>query len=137
MNKRLFLTLHSWLSEVQRLGEQFGHFADENRLSAEVRFAVNLALEEIVTNIITHGYKGSADQSISIDLTVSPVEVRGRIEDSAQAFDPLVQPPPDVNTPLALRQVGGLGIHLSKKFLDGLEYSRIDGKNRLDFQKKL
>jgi serine/threonine-protein kinase RsbW len=137
LNKRLFLTLHSSLAEVQRLGEEFGHFADRNHLRAEVRFAVNLALEEIVTNIITHGYRGRADQSISVEVIVGPDEVRARIEDSAQAFDPLQLPPPDISAPLAQRQVGGLGVHLSKKLLDGLEYSRMDGKNRLDFHKKL
>ncbi len=137
MNKRLSLTLHSSLAEVQRLAEEFGRFADGNCLRPEVRFAVNLALEEIVMNIITHGYKGRNDQIIRVEIALSLDEVTAQIEDSAPAFDPLQAPAPDTTAPLDQRQVGGLGVYLSKKLLDGLEYGYIGGKNRVDLRKKL
>jgi serine/threonine-protein kinase RsbW len=137
VDNRLFLTLRSTIAEIEHLSREFGQFADQHGLAPEVRFNVNLALEEIVTNVIGHGYKDRDDQFITVEVTVAPGELTARVEDSAPAFDPLQLPPPDVTAPLEQRRPGGLGIHLSKRLLDGLHYSRIDGKNRLDFRKRL
>jgi anti-sigma regulatory factor (Ser/Thr protein kinase) len=127
----------STLDEVARLGREFGRFAERHGLSAEVRFAVNLALEEIVTNSISHGYGGREDGPIRVEVEVGPSEVTARVEDEAAPFDPLRQPAPDVSAPLEQRRVGGLGIYLSRKLLDGLEYRRAGGKNCLELRKRL
>jgi serine/threonine-protein kinase RsbW len=131
------MTLNSSLAEVERLGREFGHFADVNQLSKAVRFAVNLALEELVTNVINHGYKGLADQRIAVEVIIGPDEVTARVEDWGPPFDPLQAPSPDTAAPLDEREVGGLGIHLSKQMLDGLTYSRSGDKNCVDLRKRL
>src|SRR5262245_9518439 len=120
MENRLLLTLRSTLTEVERLSREFGQFADQNGLAPEVRFHVNLALEEIVTNVICHGYKNRDDQSITVEVEVAPGELTAWVEDVAPAFNPLQLSPPDLTAPLEQRRVGGLGIHLSKKLLDCL-----------------
>jgi anti-sigma regulatory factor (Ser/Thr protein kinase) len=137
LDNRLFLTLRSTLTEVERLSREFGRFADRHGLAPEVRFGVNLALEEIVTNVISHGYKGRDDQLLTVEVAVAPGELTARVEDAAPAFNPLQLPPPDVTAPLEQRRPGGLGIYLSRKFLDGLHYARIGDKNRLELCKRL
>ena len=137
MDERLSLTLRSTLTEIERLSREFGRFADQHGLASQVRFCVNLALEEIVTNAIQHGSKGRDDRLITVEVAVGPTELTARVEDDAPPFDPLQLPPPDVTAPLDQRQPGGLGIHLSRKLLDGLHYSRVDGKNRLELRKRL
>jgi serine/threonine-protein kinase RsbW len=137
VEKRLVLTLRSTRTEVERLSREFGQFADRQGLAPEVRFHVNLALEEIVTNVICHGYKNRDGQSITVEVAVAPGELTAWVEDAAPAFNPLQLSPPDVTAPLEQRRPGGLGIHLAKKLLDGLQYSRIDGKNRLELRKRL
>ena len=52
-------------------------------------------------------------------------------------FNSLELPPPDVSVPLEQRRPGGLGIHLARNLLDGLTYSRIGGRNRLELRKDL
>ena len=136
MDNRLFLTLRSTLTEVERLSREFGQFADRHGLALEVRFNVNLALEEIVTNVICHGYENRDGQSITVEVAVAPGELTAWVEDAAPAFNPLQLSPPDVTAPLEQRQPGGIGIYLAKKLLDGLQYSRIDGKNRLELRKR-
>jgi anti-sigma regulatory factor (Ser/Thr protein kinase) len=137
VEKRLFLTLRSTLTEVERLSREFGQFADRHGLAPEVRFYVNLALEEIVTNVICHGYKDRDGQSITVEVAVAPGELTAWVEDAAPAFNPLQLSPPDVTALLEQRRPGGLGIYLTKKLLDGLQYSRSDGKNRLELRKRL
>jgi serine/threonine-protein kinase RsbW len=136
VDNRLFLTLRSTLTEVERLSREFGQFADRHGLALEVRFNVNLALEEIVTNVICHGYENRDGQSITVEVAVAPGELTAWVEDAAPAFNPLQLSPPDVTAPLEQRQPGGIGIYLAKKLLDGLQYSRIDGKNRLELRKR-
>jgi serine/threonine-protein kinase RsbW len=137
VDTRLFLTLRSTLAEVERLNREFSSFADRHDLPPEVRHSVNLALEEIVTNVICHGYKDRDDQWITIEVELTREEMTARVEDSAPAFNPLLLPPPDVTAPLEQRRPGGLGIYLSSKVLDGLHYTRVGGKNRLDLRKRL
>jgi anti-sigma regulatory factor (Ser/Thr protein kinase) len=137
VDERLFLTLRSRVAEVERLSREFDRFADRHSLAPRVRFSVNLALEEIVMNVIDHGYQDRDDQWITVEVVVAPGEIIARVEDAAPAFDPLQLPPPDVTAPLEQRQPGGLGIHLAREFLDDLRYARIDGKNRLELRKRL
>ena len=137
MDDRLSLTLHPSLAEVERLGKEFGRLAERRGLRPEVRFAINLALEEIVTNVIQHGRQAGDERPIRVEVVVGLEEVTARVEDSARPFDPLRVAPPDTAAPLERRQVGGLGIYLAKQFLDGLEYTYVGGKNRLDMRKRL
>jgi anti-sigma regulatory factor (Ser/Thr protein kinase) len=137
VSERLTLTLRSTLTEVERLSREFGRFADRHGLTPEARFTVNLALEEIVTNVICHGYENREGESITVEVAVAPGELTAWVEDTAPAFNPLQLAPPDVTVPLEERQPGGLGIFLAKKLLDGMQYSRINGKNRLELRKCL
>ena len=137
VNARLSLVLRSSLSELERLNRGFREFADRHNLPPPVRNAVSLALEEVVVNAIAHGCRGRDDQSIAVEVSVDPNEVVVTIEDSGVAFNLLEAPSPDVAAPLDKRKPGGLGIHLTRSLMDGLEYSRICGKNRLVLTKGL
>jgi anti-sigma regulatory factor (Ser/Thr protein kinase) len=137
VNDRLFLTLRSTITEIERLSREFGQFADRHGLAHEVRFSMNVALEEVVTNIISHGYKDRDDQLIVVEVVVTPGELTAWVEDEAPAFNPLELLPPDVTAPLEQRRPGGLGIHIAKKLMDRLHYTHSNGKNRLELRKRL
>ena len=57
--------------------------------------------------------------------------------DKGQPFDPLKKPDPDVSIPTSKKQVGGLGIYMTKKMMDNVAYRYDDGKNRLTSTKNL
>jgi anti-sigma regulatory factor (Ser/Thr protein kinase) len=137
VNDRLYLTLRSRLSELGKLNRAFREFADEHNLSARVRSAVSLALEEVIVNAITHGYRGRHDRSMTLEVRVTPGELVLTIQDASPAFNPLETPAPDLSSPLEERQPGGLGIHLTRKLMDTIHYSRVDGKNCLVLTKRL
>jgi anti-sigma regulatory factor (Ser/Thr protein kinase) len=131
------LTLNSSLEEVTRLSSMLERFAADHGISDEMRATVNLALEEVVTNIILHGHRGLANQAIHVRVALDAGVLIMRAEDSAPAFDPLGVPAPDLDMPLNERRPGGLGIHLLRKTMDHVEYQRMDGKNCLIMRKRL
>ena len=96
-------------------------------------FKVNLVLEEVGLNILTHGAAGS-DRRPEIEIVVTSEDDSLTIEvlDDGYPFNPLEEAvEPDIEALLDERSVGGLGVHLVRTLMDDLNYQRTDGKNRL------
>ena len=102
--------------------------------SADAILDVQLALEEILVNIITYGYRGK-EGSIGIRCEASPTQVTLEISDSAPAFNPLTMPEPDVASEIEKRSVGGLGIFLVRQVMDTVTYQHKNHKNILTLVK--
>lgn len=92
---------------------------------------LRLAVDEYATNIITYGYRdagyeGDVEASASIDdeaLTISLV-------DTAVAYDPTKKTDPtNLDSPLEERDIGGLGIMLTRQSVDDWIYERIGNRN--------
>ena len=130
------ISLKSRLSEIERVSQHLNEFGARHRLSPKVLHDLNLALEEIITNVISYGYSDEREHEILVSFTVEPHEVTVQVEDDGQAFNPLEVAVPDVTQSLEERVVGGLGIHLVRKLMDGLRYERRDNKNLLIMIKK-
>ena len=125
------------LSEIERLGQIVAEFAAWHHLPAQVVFEVNLALEEILTNVISYAYADSKEHQILVTLALTEGELTAEVEDDGRPFDPTEASEPDTGTPLEERRVGGLGIHLARKLMDDLAYQRQPDKNLLVMTKKI
>jgi serine/threonine-protein kinase RsbW len=102
------------------------HGADEASIGDLVQ-----AVDEWVTNVIVHGYRGEAGP-IEIELVPDGAEVVVHIRDQAPAFDPATAPPFDPNLPLERRPAGKMGIHLIRELCDRFEYRvAVGGGNEL------
>jgi anti-sigma regulatory factor (Ser/Thr protein kinase) len=122
--------IKSRLSGVAIMNEQLAKMCKQWNISKDVAFSMNLALEEIVTNIINHGYGGREEYDIAIRFSLDKHNMRIQVKDSAPEFNPLdVEEPDDLGKPLEERNIGGLGIHLVKKFTDNFNYRRSKNKN--------
>ena len=128
MNKTLILpasldNLESFLAHVRRFATSWG--ADGKLL-----YSVELSLEEALVNVISYAYpkeeKGNVEVSCSWD---SQQGLAIEIVDYGAAFNPLASPDPDTGLSLDERQIGGLGILLTKKMMDKVTYERSQGKN--------
>jgi serine/threonine-protein kinase RsbW len=95
-----------------------------------------LAVEELVTNCIKYAYDDSHEHRIRIAIHLSEVEMVVTIEDDGHPFDPRSLPEPDTGLPLEDRPIGGLGIHLLRNLFDTLDYSRLEGHNRVVLRKR-
>jgi anti-sigma regulatory factor (Ser/Thr protein kinase) len=100
-------------------------------VSADVVFACSLALEEIFTNIIRHGYGDAGSHDIRFAARLTDEHVVLQFADDGCEFDPLRAGPPDLTLPPDERPIGGLGIHLVRRLAERLEYQRTGGFNQL------
>lgn len=97
-------------------------------LARERAYWLRLAVEEITTNIIHHGYQGAGP--IWLTGRIGAVSVSVQIEDTARAFDPRTHDPQvELAAAPAEREAGGLGLFLALRKLDGFRYEYADGKN--------
>jgi serine/threonine-protein kinase RsbW len=98
------------------------------------RFAVELILEEVVTNVIHHAFEGAPtaeteSQLIAVNLGIDGNEIHLRVEDGGRPFNPLSVPRLDVCQPLMERLEGGLGIHLVRQMMNSMAYRREGERN--------
>jgi len=81
-----------------------------------------LAVDEAVSNLIRHAYRGDDTKKISITLSVDDDEVQVEICDTADAFDPASAESPDMRQYFIDRRRGGLGILLMTRVMDTITY---------------
>jgi anti-anti-sigma factor len=89
-----------------------------------------LVAEEILTNIMTHAY-GDQPGTVRLVIRLAPEDIQLRFEDDGPPFNPLEHPPPDLDVPLPMRRVGGVGIVLVKHLVDRVDYAREGSVNLL------
>ena len=116
-------------AELERLASAVEEFAERESWAPEVVFRVNLVLEELIINVMTHGsHEGLAE--IEVTVTSSEDLVSIRLSDNGVAFDPLTDAPePEVTGSVEDRHVGGLGVHLVRTMMDNVSYRRERGRN--------
>ena len=98
---------------------------------------VELALAEVLNNVVEHAYAGKKEGEIEINLFVTSVGLFASIIDDGHPM-PNSQLPighcVDPNTPTSELPEGGFGWFLIRQLTEDLEYCRIGDQNRLDFR---
>ena len=125
------MVLHGRLGELQCLVAEIARFCREHSLGEEAEFELNLVLEELFTNSIRHGGCAGMENAVHVRLQLHNNGVHVEYSDRGMAFDPLSAPPPDLETRLEERPVGGLGIHLLRQIMREVAYRREGGWNRI------
>jgi len=120
-----------------RLVEQLYAFAREVQLPKAALQAADLALEEHLTNVINYGYEDKRTAEILVRLEIQAGALLVEVFDNGCPFNPLDRPEVDTTIPLDEKQIGGLGVHLMRRFMDELDYRREDGRNVFRMRKKL
>lgn len=106
--------------------------------SMKAQMQIELALDEILTNIASYAYKpGTGDATIRVDIDSDTRMATIVFLDSGVPYDPLQKADPDTTLSADERQIGGLGIFLVKKTMDDMFYAYEDGKNVLTLKKKI
>ncbi len=129
--QRWCLTIPNRMKHVGEANRSLAAYLDEQGVDPEMRSTAELALEEVVTNVIKYAYDNEDLHEISLTAHRGPAGLVLRVEDDGRAFNPLDVPPPDPEKPFEDREEGGLGIHLLRRFAEKLEYQRFDGRNIL------
>jgi serine/threonine-protein kinase RsbW len=130
----LELVLDAELSSLRAMADSVEVWAAEQGVAPEKIMQLVLALDEIVTNIISYGGLGAGDR-IGLTADVQGDRLLATVEDPGPAFDPLSDaPPPHLSGPAEDRPTGGLGLHIVRTIMEELSYERVGERNRLVMQ---
>ena len=125
-------TITNELHELESLMNATTNFLEDQSVSPQAVYRINLALEEMITNIIRHGYDDYDRHEIRVSLNVFENQVAAVIEDDGHAFNPLEWNKKEESQPLEDKKVGGVGIHLIRELLDHVDYKRENDRNILE-----
>jgi anti-sigma regulatory factor (Ser/Thr protein kinase) len=126
------LTLQSQISELARIPLWIEGLAKRDAIPEETQFAINLCLEEALSNIIRHGYAGAPNCEIAVRYAMPQSGVFVFvIDDQAPTVNPVTAPDRPTLTSLDNSTAGGQGIRLMKQFADTLKYEATPTGNRL------
>ena len=127
----LTLTLVNDLTAITRGVEAIEAHGMSRGWPAKWILHASLSLDELVSNVISHGYRDSDEHEIVVNVTEEDAALVVVLEDEAVAFDPFTDAPEaDLDSALGDRDPRGLGVHLVKSFTDEAAYERRDGRNR-------
>jgi len=116
------------LSPLMRAIEELDGRLEQWGASAEARYLVQLAVEELGTNIIKYGYDDASEHFIQLSATPEKDAFEIRLEDDGHEFNPCLSAEPDPNLSIEERAPGGWGLSLVRR-LTAMSYERHDGRN--------
>jgi serine/threonine-protein kinase RsbW len=94
------------------------------------------AVDELVCNVIGHGYDGRPGP-IEVAFLDEPDTIGFRIRDEAPPFDPTAVPEPPLDLPLSQRRLGGMGVHLARALTDTFDHRILpSGGNEVTIRKR-
>ena len=128
--------LRNHLGETRHLGAWVEAFSREAQLSPTVQAALDHALVECVTNVISYAFEDAQEHEVILRFRATDQEVRIEVEDDGREFDPRTVPPVDVTAPLETRGIGGLGVHMIRQLRDRVDYRRVEARNVLTLVKR-
>ena len=99
---------------------------------------IDLAVEEIFINIASYAYKPETGKAVvRVEVDDDPITVIITFIDNGVPYDPLAKEDPDTTLSAEDREIGGLGIFMTKKAMDEISYEYKEGKNILTLKKHL
>ena len=115
----------------------FAGFAEAHALPAAVRRSLNVALDDLLANALSHGRTGRDPCSVTVQVELEQERVTVILTDDGPPFDPFGRDAPDTTLSVEERPIGGLGIHLVGQLMDQVNYQRREGHNVVVLVKEL
>ena len=137
MRPSFSMTIGTNPGQVAGVSAAFAEFADAHAVPAPIRRSVSVALDELLNNIIAHGFAGREGGAVSIEVELRSDRLCVTLADNGKPFNPLEMSAPDTALPVEERQIGGLGIHLARRMMDDVAYHRRADRNVVSLAKLL
>jgi serine/threonine-protein kinase RsbW len=112
------------LAELKRIGAFLEGFCAEIHLKRDRCLRLNVVLEELFINSVSHGYRGDCDAPIWVTLDPQPDAVQVTFEDTAPPFNPFAYR-------VQMGKIGGLGVLLARELAAARDYTYLFGRNRI------
>ena len=135
------MTSKTFPAKTESLNDVLG-FVEQTLESFEcplkIQTAICVAIEEVFVNVAHYAYpNGEGDMSLYIGFDEESRDVTFRMTDKGIPFDPLKKPDPDITLSAEERDIGGLGIFITKKTMNEVTYAYENGENILTMTKKI
>ena len=131
------LTFKNEEQELTRVTEFMENICDELQLDMHVAMKLQVAIEEMVTNIIFYAYPEGTRADISLTAESEDKELTLVLSDTGKPFDPTAKEDADIETNPMDREQGGMGILIVKNIMNEVSYQRLGNTNQLTMKKKL
>jgi len=127
-------------ARTDRLGEVLAFVeARTAHLPPKAAHQISIAVDEVFANIASYAYPperypdGPGTATVRVEAAAGGATVE--FEDRGIPYDPLKAEDPDITLPAGQRDYGGLGVYMTKKLMDAVEYRREGGANILTIKK--
>ena len=123
---------------LSTLRQYVGAAGNQAGLETQAVHRLRLAVDEVAANIIMYGYADSEEPGVvEVTVTVDDDKMTLVLEDTGKPYNPLERKMPEnLEDPLDTREMGGLGIFLAIRNVDGFDYQRAGNRNRNVFVMK-
>jgi anti-sigma regulatory factor (Ser/Thr protein kinase) len=121
----LHLVLNNTIAAVDDGRRQILQYLEPQALSAKVINRLEVIFEELVSNIVRHGFRPRSDQSILVLATSRSGAIELTFEDDGAPFNPLEVPESEPFKSLETAKLGGLGIPLVLRLSASVSYERM------------
>jgi serine/threonine-protein kinase RsbW len=130
-------TIRNRHEEFQRVVSAVDRLAVEHQIAADIVRDMQVALDEVLKNIVDYGYTDQEEHEIRVRLRVLDNVLEATIDDDGVPFNPLDSAAPNTRAPLRERRIGGIGLHFVKNLMSEVSYNRVGDRNRLVLRRKL
>lgn len=131
------LTFKNEEQELMRVAEFMESVCDELQLDMHVAMKLQVAMEEMVTNVIFYAYPEGTSADISLTAESDDKELTFILSDTGKPFDPTAKEDADTEINPMDREQGGMGILIVKNIMNEVTYQRLGDVNQLTMKKTL
>ena len=131
------LTFKNEEQELSRVAAFMEGVCDELQLDMHVAMKLQVAMEEMVTNVIFYAYPEGTSADITLTAESDGKEVAFVLSDTGKPFDPTAKEDADLDVNPMDREQGGMGILIVKNIMNEVSYQRLGDINQLTMKKKL
>ncbi|MCY3844400.1 MAG: ATP-binding protein [Acidobacteria bacterium] len=132
----LKITIANDLRELAGVAAQIDEFCAARDISTHVAYAVNVSVEELLTNTISYGYGDDEPHTIYVMVTVDAGAVVVEIVDDGVGYGASSLPAPDLENVLGEGSLEGPGFFLLHQVMDSVEFRHEDGYNVVTLRKE-
>ena len=134
----LDLTVESSIEELQAIANEVDGVAEKQGWSQKTVFALQVALDEWISNVIKYSYKERPDQPIRVVVNESEHELVASVEDHGTPFDPASAAVAEtLDETLSGKREGGMGLFVMHHLLSDIAFERVNNRNIVTLRVKL
>ena len=125
------MTITNHLEEVPQMMSFVEDFCTDAGLDEMTILGLTLAMEEAVVNVVNYAYPEGTTGEIEMEVSSDDKALTFILRDRGKPFDPTTAKEVDITLSAEERNIGGLGIHLIRNYMDVVKYEYCAGQNVL------